>query len=608
MAKVKVDILYKKDLAKTPLMAELILPSQWSVMQGQGGVSVTGNDIKDETITGDNIEGATITAAEIANATITGNQIANATITATNITAATITANEIANATITATEIANATITATQIENATITGTQISGTAGITGGQIANATIIGTNISGIANIAGSQLSATAGLVGAQIANTTITGGNLVNNTIGTTQIALAAITGSLIANSTITGGNIANNTIEAGQIANATITGSEIANTTIAGGNIINNTITATQIGNATITNTQIANATITATQIENATITATQIQNLTITGGKIANATITNAQIGSLSASKITAGTMNAARINGGDITGVTITGVTVTGGTVRTNNATYPHAVMDSGGLTINGEYLTFNNTSGTFKGQLFYYSTTNSLYLATVTNIDLDILGDTVRINAGNDYVYLQTGASNKLRVESTGIRPYVSIIPTSSSLSLGSSSYKWNTLYMNGGSSIYWSGTSYYFKHDGSNFRINDDLQPHSDGSKRLGYTNLAWYAVHSDNYLGCNLPASESGVDIFKKIKSPKLKDGTAKGFHAGKRHYFEIDEFPDEMKMTDKDSGKKDIEITRTLGVTVGAVKELVETIENLKERLANTETKLNEVENLLAI
>ena len=243
MTKVKIDILYKKDVVDAPLMDELILPSSWSVMQNDGGVNVTGNDIEDDTITADNIEGLTITASEIAAATITATQIANATITGAQIANATIEGSNIANATIAGSNIDNATIEAANIANATITATQIEN-ATITTTEIANATIIATNISGTAAITGSQLAAAAGIVGTQIANTTITGGNLVNNTIGATQIELAAITGSLIANSTIEGGNIANNTITATQIAAATITGSEIANTTISGDNVINNTIT----------------------------------------------------------------------------------------------------------------------------------------------------------------------------------------------------------------------------------------------------------------------------------------------------------------------------------------------------------------------------
>ena len=292
------------------------------------------------------------------------------------------------------------------------------------------------------------------------------------------------------------------------------------------------------------------------------------------------------------LTATNIVAGTMSAARINGGDINGVTITGVTVTGGTVRTNSATYPYAVLNSSGLTIHGQYCTFRNTTGTGYGQI-YASATYGFMISSLSGYNTYINGaNYLNLNAGGSYLYLKQGDNTKIRISSTEIRPYVSIIPTTSTLSLGSSSYKWNTLYMNAGASIYWSGTSYYLKHDGTQFKINDDLQPHADGSKRLGYTNMAWYAVHSDNYLGCNLPASNLGIGIFKKIKNPKFKDGKAKGYHAGKRHYFEIDEFPDEMKMKDKDSGNKDIELTRTLGVTVSALRELIEEVDNLKKQI----------------
>ena len=206
------------------------------------------------------------------------------------------------------------------------------------------------------------------------------------------------------------------------------------------------------------------------------------------------------------LTATNIVAGTMNAARINGGDINGVTITGVTITGGTVRTNLATYPYVVMNSSGLTVHGQYMTFKGSTGIGYGQV-YGSSTYGLMVSSLSGYNTYINGaNHLNLNAGGSYLYLKQGDNAKIRISSTEIRPYVNIIPTTSTLSLGSSSYKWNTLYMNAGASIYWSGTSFYIRHIVSTphaaFEINNNLMPPSDGVYNLGFSDRRFYDVRS----------------------------------------------------------------------------------------------------------
>ncbi|MCK4454520.1 hypothetical protein KAU51_04260 [Candidatus Parcubacteria bacterium] len=367
-------------------------------------------------------------------------------------------------------------------------------------------------------------------------------------------------------------------------------------------------------------------------------------VSNLVTTGefitlsAQIKNAIITDAKIVTLTATKITTGTMNAARINGGDINGVTITGVTITGGTLQTSTS--------GKRIVITSDEISMYNSAGSLSGKIYAVGTevqggpwifhSDKTY---ITN-DLRITGTFSLHGSGDRTMYLRTATATPSWIVASGSSPYdVQINRTfkpypgnscdlgtssyawrnlfiygysvfgsyirpsaSNSKDLGTSSFKWRHLYLDqniyldSGQYIYWNGTSYYLKHDGTNFRINDDLQPAVDSSKRLGYTNMAWYAVHSDNYLGCNLPTSNSGIGVFKKIKKPQIENGKAKGFHAGKRHYFKIDEFPDEMKMTDKDSGEKDIELTRTIGVTVSALRELIEEVDLLKLKISNLE------------
>lgn len=206
---------------------------------------------------------------------------------------------------------------------------------------------------------------------------------------------------------------------------------------------------------------------------------------------------------------------------------------------------------------------------------------------------------------------DDIYLDTDSfirrsgTPMLKLETNFVRTQGNVVPFATNADdLGNSGVKYKNLYLDQNiyldtsQYIYWNSTNQYIGHDGTVFRINDDLQPTADGTYRLGYTNIAWYAVHADNYLGCSLPTSNSGIGIFKKIKKPKINTGKAKNYHAGKRHYFDIDEFPEEMKMEDKDTGEKDIELTRTIGVTVSAVRELIEVIDDLKNRLKVLETK----------
>ena len=394
MAEVKIDILYKKDAVKTPLMDDLILPSSWSVMQNEGGVNVTGNDIQDDTITAGNIEGLTITASEIAAATITATQIANATITGAQIASTTIEAVNIANATITATEIANATITGTQIASTTIAASNIVNST-ITATQIASSTITANEI------------ANATITATEIANSTITATQIANATITTTQISgTAAITGGQIANATIIGGNIGATTIAAGNIVNGTITTTQISGSAnITGGQIANATIVGSNISNtAGIVGGQIDNLTITAGNIANLTITTSQIANATIVGGDIAQNTITGGAAGNIALTSITAVNIAATTITANEIAVHTITASqiaanTITGSEILTMNLTAKTLTADTG--TVGGFAL----------GSTYIRDVANSFGLASVVTA-----GDDVRFWAGDTFANRATAPFN------------------------------------------------------------------------------------------------------------------------------------------------------------------------------------------------
>ena len=87
----------------------------------------------------------------------------------------------------------------------------------------------------------------------------------------------------------------------------------------LSGGNIVSNSITSTQIASATITANEIAGNTITAAEIASGTITANEIAAHTITAAEISSNYV---YAGSISANQITSGSISADRIRSGSIT----------------------------------------------------------------------------------------------------------------------------------------------------------------------------------------------------------------------------------------------------------------------------------------------
>ena len=106
-----------------------------------------------------------------------------------------------------------------------------------------------------------------------------------------------------------------------------------------------------------------------------------------------------------------------------------------------------------------------------------------------------------------------------------------------------------------------------------------------LTPNVNNGLYLGSSSIKFHTVYRTNEVSCALPTSNSAIDIFKKIQKHKIMKG-----NYGERHYFEVDKFPDEMRFLN-DKGEPDIELTRTLGVCVQAVRELIEKVEKLENK-----------------
>lgn len=113
-------------------------------------------------------------------------------------------------------------------------------------------------------------------------------------------------------------------------------------------------------------------------------------------------------------------------------------------------------------------------------------------------------------------------------------------------------------------------------------DGGDVIMDNSVYPKESSGLYLGGPGTSkWTYFYRTNEYTCPLPTTNSAIDLFKKIKKPKITNGDY-----GDRHYFQIEDFPAEMKHND------DIELTRTIGVTVQAVREVVEEIGELSYRL----------------
>jgi len=115
-------------------------------------------------------------------------------------------------------------------------------------------------------------------------------------------------------------------------------------------------------------------------------------------------------------------------------------------------------------------------------------------------------------------------------------------------------------------------------------------------PDIDSEISLGASNLKFLNGYFDNLPACPVPTSNAAIEVIKKIKAPTLMTDD----RYGKRHHFKDDDFPDEMKMDkviiDKDgkaiqTGEREIEFIRTIGILVQAVRELTEKVEVLETR-----------------
>ena len=143
---------------------------------------------------------------------------------------------------------------------------------------------------------------------------------------------------------------------------------------------------------------------------------------------------------------------------------------------------------------------------------------------------------------------------------------------------------SSALKASSICTTGGYIYY--GTELVFDMYAAEIICKKHWKPPTSTGYNLGASGQKWENLYRTNEYSCDLPTTNSAIDVFKKIKKPIFQKGDY-----GKRKYFKVADFPEEMKFKN-DKGEDDIELTRTLGVTVQVVKELIEKVEQLETKM----------------
>jgi len=282
----------------------------------------------------------------------------------------------------------------------------------------------------------------------------------------------------------------------------------------------------------------RIDTGTLNAARIGAGTISATHIQSGAITADKISGGAISAGKIAAnaISTDKISAGAITLGKIAAGAVGSNQIAANAVTAGKISVGSLSAISAnlgTITAGsiyGCSFYGQSLMFRNNAGTIKG-----------FFAPGTGLSLNSQGGSLDLFASGGRLSLYAGTNN-VEVESNFVTRY--IYPSSANVfSIGSSSRK--------------------------------------------------FYRGYFSNLPGCPTPTSNSGINVMKKINSPKVRDGKH-----GVRHYFLDEDFPSEMKckMVDIDEDGKEVELEeeeieyiRTIGVLVQSVRELIDKVEKLE-------------------
>jgi len=343
---------------------------------------------------------------------------------------------------------------------------------------------------------------------------------------------------------------------------------------------ILDGIVTELKLANQAVTNTKIAidaiqgaviaADAITETKIASDAVSSLKIQAGAIIAGKIATGAVTAAKIeaGAVISEKIYAGAVTADKISVSQLSAISADIGLVTAGTIR---GVQIETAASGQRIILYSTLMAFYNSSNENVANI--YAGADDLLIKN------QLTSKNIFIDAGSGgYTALGTGGTIRFQVGASvnesrlGIAPYAD-----NSYPLGLATKRWTNLYLAG--ALYLSTSP--------SLTVQGDLIPTTNNYYWLGDSTHKWNYVYRTNESACPLPTSNSAIDVFKKIKAPKIFEG-----EYGERHYFKEDDFPKEMKFMSPRGEKEEIEMTRTLGIAVQAIRELIEKVEKLEQKV----------------
>lgn len=226
-----------------------------------------------------------------------------------------------------------------------------------------------------------------------------------------------------------------------------------------------------------------------------------------------------------------------------------------------------------LDAAGIKVTGQFLNFY--AGTVAVGIAGYASSNMYFATSGVGTTLMLNADGQANLVSNADVYINGAASTRIHCGSGDIyldanMGWVYFVDAEIDLDGGAT---------NGGD-IYHVG----------------DITTKVGSVNIIGEDDTRFLNVYSDNFPACPVPTVQSALALIKSIKDPVKQNG-----RHGERYYFKDTDFPDEMKVEsynlDKETkkkvktGEKDVELIRTVGVLIQAVRELTDKVEALEAK-----------------
>lgn len=337
---------------------------------------------------------------------------------------------------------------------------------------------------------------------------------------------------------------------------------------------------------------------------------TATNVGNLAIKN----KAEATDLGTTVISGGKIVTGLLTASNITTGSLNAIDIIGCTITGGVFRTAVSGKSIRMTDEGHFAHRLEYRDSLNNHRIW----LYLAADNNFRIEGGSTTDIDIRSRDIKIYAdrnlqlggGQEWLRISTktvGTASAASIDFVGhITPFHSGI-----WDLGTSSRRWDDIWtekLNASQSVIFGSTLSVASTATFNSWVNlEHTVPQTNNAWDLGWSDKKWRNFNRINEFGCDLPTTNCACDVIKKLKKPTVNIPNNRK-HYGDRQYFDRDDFPEEMKAMNtilkagiirKEKAfiekedyepKLDIEMTRVAGITLQAVREILDRLEVLEK------------------